>query len=279
MAKYTVASRFLGMWIIGTCALSVLSCHGTPNEAPAAGSGNTAPAPQAAPGLGTNPTTPLTQAAPPANAGSGAAIQFTNQANLPFVDPGAGQASDRFFGGTWGLNGGYLEQSLGAKSASLTFREYNGSAFGTQGGQAPSKYRTDISAWVYQPSDQYPNMVGAPLGIVGYAPYFIDETHYLLVVAKPTTMEVWAVDGFPPGITWPVTNLLFSTALPQPLAVGTPVTWSVQVDTSAHTASVSLNGTQMTNVQTPFISERGQHVALVSNGNYLHFQNFKVYGL
>ncbi|MFP5501694.1 MAG: hypothetical protein ACLGIN_04340 [Candidatus Sericytochromatia bacterium] len=234
-------------------------------------------APMAAPGLGTNPDGSAAGAPPPSGA-SGGAVQLNDPANFPFVDPTSeqGKASQRFFEGTWGINGGYIEQSQGARSSSLTFRQYAGNQLGA-GGVAPARYRADVTAWVYQQNAAYPDMVGAPLGIIGYAPYFRDETHYLLVVAKPKALEVWAVDGFVPGTEWPLTNRLFNQPLETELGVGSPVAWSVEVDTNANSAKIWANGSELTTVTHPMLQNAGHRVALVSNGNFMHWQDFKLY--
>lgn len=253
----------------------------TAKPAPGAGGQQlTAPAPVAAPGLGTNPETMGAAAPPPTNPATAVTVPFDGGGGMPFVDPTPDQAKQTklFFEGLWGYNGGFLEQSMGARKPSLTFRQYVGEGLGANG-VAPGKYRTDVTVWVYQNSDQYADMVGAPLGILGYAPYYLDETHYLLAVAKPKALEVWAVDGFNPGSEWPVTNRLFKRDLATPLAVGVPVSWSVEVDTLANSARVWANGEEMTTVTHPLIADRGQRVALVSNGNYLHFQDFKLFRL
>lgn len=295
MQKSRATRRRLPLLLGALILTGVTACHsGAPtaaNQAPgasngssgsngAAASGDASGVPQAPAGIGTNPVT-LGQGAPPPSNTQGYTVPFNDPNNLPFAQPASptSLASGLFFAGTWQLNGGYYEQSTGAKQASLTFREYNGNGFGTQDGSAPAHYRVDVTAWVYQPSDQYPNMVGAPLGIIGYSPYFKDETHYLLVVAKPSSLECWDVQGSVPGTTWPATSLLWSQALATPLAVGTPVAWSVEVDTGAQAATIWANGKQMTKVTSPDLTNSGQHVALISNGNYMHFQNMVLYSM
>lgn len=234
--------------------------------------------PRADPGVGTNPPS-LGEGAPPPQNAAGGQIYFNDPNNFPFVDPvpETSRATNKFFEGTWTYNGGYMEQSLGARTASLTFRQYSGDGFGSAGGVAPAKYRADVTVWVYQNSDQYPQMVGAPLGILGYAPYYINEQKYLLVVAKPTNLEVWAVDGQVPGSEWPLANRLLNQPLQTPLAVGSPVAWSTEIDTNSQSARVWANGTELGTVTHPMLQNAGQRVALVSNGNYLHFQDFKVF--
>jgi hypothetical protein len=225
-----------------------------------------------------NPATPG-QAAPPPAGAQGGQVAFSDPGNFPFVDPvpETARATNKFFEGTWSFNGGYMEQSLGARTASLTFRQYNGDGFGAGGGVAPAKYRTDVTVWVYQNSDQYPQMVGAPLGIIGYAPYYLNEQKYLLVVAKPSSLEVWAVDGQIPGSEWPNSARLLKQDLQTPLAVGSPVAWSTEIDTNTNSAKIWANGTELGTVSSPILQNAGQRVALVSNGNYLHFQDFKVF--
>jgi hypothetical protein len=258
------------------------AASGTPGAASAAGAsspGGAGEQPHAAPGLGQNPTVAAPAAPPPPAGVAAAQVAFSDPNNMPFIDPltDTDKASNVFFLGTWGYNGGFMEQSTGAKQASLSFRQYSGNAFGTPDGTVSSHYRADVTAWVYQPSDQYPNMVGAPLGIIGYCPYFRDASHYMLAVAKPTGLEVWAVDGFVPGTVWPINNLLFSRTLATPLAVGSPVAWSVEINTAAQQATISANGEQVAQVTHAMLGAAGAHVALVSNGNYVHYQDFKLY--
>ncbi|MNS74022.1 hypothetical protein D3C72_1074850 [compost metagenome] len=277
------ATRRALPWVVGALLLTTMAaCN---NQAPGSaspnggGAGQTAgQGPVAAPGLGVNPGN-LTGAPAPAGAASGGAVQLNDPANFPFIDPVAEKATDLFFNGQWGINGGYIEQAQGARRSSLTFRQYAGGAFGTPNGVAPAKYRADVSVWVYQPSAQYPDMVGAPLGILGYAPYFISETRYLLVVAKPKTLEAWVVDGQSPGTEWPLSNRVWKQDLATELAVGAPVTWSVEVDTNAKTAKIWANGEEKTTVTHPMLTNAGQRVALVSNGNFVHFQDLKLYGM
>ncbi len=291
-----ISKRSLLPLMLGTALLAACS-SGAPTTTPgktggkaggtAAGApgsatdkGAHANAPTAPEGPGTNPLELGPAAPPPAAAQSQAAVTFNDEAaNGQFADPvGDGaKASNRFFGGQWAVTGGYLEQSQGARMASLSFRQYTGDGFGTQGGVAPGHYRADVTVWVYQPSAQYADMVGAPLGILGYAPYYIDEMHYLLAVAKPTQLEIWAVDGQEPGTEWPITNRLYSRPLATPLQVGSPVAWSVEVDAATQSAKVWANGEELTTVTHPMLQDRGQRVALVSNGNFLHFQDFKVF--
>lgn len=238
--------------------------------------------PQAPAGLGTNPQALEPAAPPPAESAAQSALDFSGPIErLPFSDPvsDAAKATGAFSSGNWVTHGGYLEQNLGALSSSLSFRQYTGSGFGTEQGLPSEHYRVDVTVWVYQPSAQYPDMVGAPLGILGYAPYFIDETRYLLAVAKPSSLEVWAVDGYRPATEWPLEARVLKRDLPVPLVVGTPVAWSVEIDTAHQSARVWANGEELATVKHPLLVNRQQRVALVSNGNYLHFQDFRVFRL
>lgn len=291
VVKHSLLPLLLGAALLAACSSGAPTASGAKagtgtGGARAGGAANTpdrgahANAPVAPEGPGTNPLELGPAAPPPAAAQNQAAVTFKDEAtNGLFADPvGDGaKATNRFFGGQWAVTGGYLEQSQGARMASLSFRQYVGDGFGTQGGVAPGHYRADVTVWVYQPSAQYADMVGAPLGILGYAPYYLDETHYLLAVAKPGQLEVWAVDGQEPGTEWPITNRLYSRNLATPLQVGSPVAWSVEVDAATQSAKVWANGEELTTVTHPMLQDRGQRVALISNGNFLHFQDFKVY--
>lgn len=278
--------------LVAASALLAACQSGAPNAAgakpgatkpgaPGVAAGATAGAPVAAPGVGTNPSAIGAAAPIPTAAAAQDTVTFNDPSTMPFIDPvpDTSKATNLFFGGQWGTNGGYLEQSQGARMSSLTFRQYNGAGFGAPGGVASGRYRADVSVWVYQESAQYPDMVGAPLGILGYAPYYIDEAHYLLAVAKPKTLEVWAVDGNQPGTEWPLSQRLFKRDLATPLAVGVPVAWSVEINPATQSAKVWANNEELATVSHAMLTERGQRVALVSNGNFLHFQNFQVFKL
>lgn len=238
--------------------------------------------PTAPPGLGTNPLA-LPEGPPlPAGVASPATSSFQAPPDaLPFRDPSSpeNRATGRFFSGSWLPQGGYLAQRQGALRPALSFRTYVGDDFGTADGLAPAHYRADVTVWGYQPAAQYPDMVGAPLGILGFAPYFLDETHYLLVVAKPLSLEVWAVEGQLPGTAWPPERCLLKRALPRELRVGDPVAWSAEVDTQAKILRLWHDGAELGRLAVPMLADCGPRVALVSNGNFLHFQNFRVFPL
>jgi hypothetical protein len=234
-------------------------------------------APTAPPGPGSNPPEPLL-GAPAPDAGWRTVDIPLDRPQTSFVDPvsPAERATRAFFPGMWASREGLLEQRQGLRLAALTFRRYAGDAFGAAGGGAPPRYRADLKVWVYQPSTQYPGMVGAPLGVVGFAPYFIDERRYLLVVAKPDAYEVWGVDGQRPGVLWPTESRLLRRPRPMPLALGAAVSWSVGIDTLRQEARVWADGLDLGAVTSPLLSPRGQSVALVSNGNFVRFRDLRV---
>ncbi|MEB3329063.1 MAG: hypothetical protein VKQ33_07510 [Candidatus Sericytochromatia bacterium] len=264
------------LWLVAAGLLG--ACHW--GQAPGAARGLPLPeagAPTAPPGPGSSPPEPLLAAPEPA-AGWHTVEVPLDRPEASFVDPvsPAGRSTRAFFPGLWVSQGGLLEQRQGLRLAALTFRRYAGDAFGAPGGKAPARYRTDLQVWVYQPSSQYPGMVGAPLGVLGFAPYFVDERRYLLAVAKPEAYEVWAVDGQRPGTLWPSESRLLRHVRPAPLTLGAAVSWSIAIDTARQEARVWADGQELGAFTTPLLTHRGQSVALVSNGNFVRFRDLRL---
>ncbi|MEB3285744.1 MAG: hypothetical protein VKN33_10705 [Candidatus Sericytochromatia bacterium] len=280
MLKKCINARHVTLTWLFVLGVTLSGCDGY--RLVSAGEPEGRPLPSASPGLGENPETLGPQLAPPLFSEGEFSVDFFPSQEPPvFVDPVSEvkKATGFFAGGHWVFNAGYFEQNRGALRPVLSFRRYSGTGFGLKNGAASPRYRSDVSVWVYQASSEYPNMVGAPLGILGYAPYFLDETHYLLAVAKPRILEVWAVDGYRPATAWPIEARLLRRDLAVPLKVGSPVTWSVEVNTRSRTAKVWMNTQELGTVSHPMLTDRNHGVALVSNGNYVHFKNFRAYRL
>lgn len=213
----------------------------------------------------------------PANA-KGQRVPF-DTANLQFVEPTTDEAkaTGAFFAGQWAVAGGALQQNVEARGSQLSLRQYTGDAFGTPGGAIPPRYRMDITVSAFNKVTGYPTLVGAPLGIMGFAPFYQDETHFLMVTAKPNSYEVWAVDGQTPKVEWPLKNQLLKKTLTTPLDVNQTVSWAVEVDTNAQQARLFANGEDLGVVTHPMLASANAKVALLSNGNYVQFQDMRLY--
>lgn len=233
------------------------------------------------------PTGPVEQAPPvsgpnkalvlPPDA-KGARVTFDATASLPFFEPTTddAKATGAFFAGQWAVAGGALQQNVEARGSQLSMRVYNGDAFGAAGGATPPRYRMDITVSAFNKVTGYATLVGAPLGIMGFSPYYVDETHFLMVTAKPTSYEVWAVDGQTPKVEWPLKNQLLKKTLATPLDVNQTVSWAVEVDTNSQQARVFANGEDLGVVSHAMLGGQGK-VALISNGNYVQFQDMRLY--
>ncbi|MBU6428224.1 MAG: hypothetical protein KGR26_04390, partial [Cyanobacteria bacterium REEB65] len=197
--------------------------------------------------------------------------------NLPFEDPTTMEEreSSRFFMGQWAIDHGALQQEDLPASAGMSFRRYDGSAFGSAGGLAPSHYRVETEVSAFAPSGHGPaDIPGSPVGALGIIPYFRDTTHYTLLVATPTDAELWMVDGLRPGDEWDAaTYRRWLYELPSPLHVGDNVRWGADIDTKAQTIQISFQGRLMEILTDPFLQNIAHSVALVSNGNYVRYSS------
>lgn len=196
---------------------------------------------------------------------------------IPFEDPTTMEEreSARYFMGRWAMNDGAYQQEDVPPSAGMSFRRYDGNAFGTQDGLAPSHYRVDAVVSAFAPAGRGPDDIpGSPVGALGIVPYYLDTTHYLLMVATPTDAELWTVDGLRPGDEWDAaTYRKWLYDLPTPLKVGDEVRWGADVDTKAQTIGIYLDGQLMEDLTDPFIKDVAHSVSLISNGNYVRYSS------
>ncbi len=195
-----------------------------------------------------------------------------------FDNPAAGSG---YFGGSWQVKDGSYQQAQSSINNFITIRRYKGGGWGSNG-EAPAHYRTDVEIRAYQEADS-PQLLGYPVGILSFIPYFRDATHYVVLVATPTNtggtkVEAWAVNGYAPGgSSWPEEACLVSKWLDAPMSVGTPLVLGAEVDTKTQSLKVSINGEEQEKVHTPLLSGGKHWVALVSNGNYVQFDNLRLF--
>lgn len=238
-------------------ALGATACQSQAPNSPGGGGGAT-PAPSATPFVPDSGT--LTFDAGPA----------------PFADPTTSEerAGGRYSAGTWAVTDGAYVQSTTAPSQTLMIQRYTGTALGLPDGYAPARYQAQAEVQVYQEATADPmDLVGAPHGIWGFIPYYVDAQHFVLMMASGREASVWIVDGLTPGDNWDAaTYRKWHSYLPQPLKTGDVVTWGATVNAATNELEVSFNGQARTVIRHPMISETASHsVALVSNANYVRY--------
>lgn len=264
-SKLNAVTLALGL----TLGLGVLGCNPAPTGPGDGGGGGTTPeaTPSPAPFVGVTTT-----------------VEFNEAADAAlFVDPTTEEqrATGRFSSGNWVIRDGWFAQTREAQSATLMFRRYNGAALGLPNGQAVSRYRVETLAQPYQavPEARQFDIAGYPTGIVGMIPYYLDPTHYILLIATPQTSSgpseasLWVVDGLMPGDNWDVSvhRKWRSNLKGEQLQVGTNVQWGAEVDTKAKTITVFLNGEQKETLTLDFIQDVQHSVSLISNGNFVQY--------
>lgn len=239
-------------------ALGTAACQAQAPSGPGGGGGGPSPNPTAAP---SDPGT----------------LTF-DEGPVPFTDPTTPEerASTRYSSGTWLLRDGFFMQTAAAPSQTLMIQRYTGNALGKPNGVAVSRYRAEASVQVYEETPTDPaDMVGAPTGIWGFIPYYLDAQHFVLMMATGREAMVWVVDGMRPGDTWDAaTSRKWHVYLPQPLAVGDTVTWGARINSETSEFEVFFNGDRKTTFRHPMISATASpSVALVSNGNKVRYDS------
>ncbi|MGE5708416.1 MAG: hypothetical protein ACM3YO_08785 [Bacteroidota bacterium] len=217
----------------------------------------------------------LTPGAAPFHNQLAATVTFDTPSS--FDNPGN---SEGYFNGNWVVQDGAYVQAEPSANNYITIRRYTGGGWGSRG-EAPDRYRSEVQIQAYKESEA-PQLLGYPVGILSYIPYFRDSKHYVVLVATPTStggmkVEAWAVNGYAPGVAWPQEACLMSEWMTTPCAVGTPVTLGATVDTREHSIRVAINGEEQEKVSSPMITGGKHWVALVSNGNYVQFDNLRLY--
>lgn len=228
-------------------------------------------------------TDPTPTPAPSAGPVSGLVLDMkfdTGTETKDFTDPvpPASKAGGRFFTANWKIIDGELRQTLPPTQPSLTFLQYCGPAFNTAFGQAPNEYKVEVDVRAYQDATAAPDdMKGSPVGMLGVIPYYIDPTHYLLLVAWPDEIELWNVDGFAPQETWDASKYrLWNQAISPALRTGDPIRIGAKVNINTKMVEVYFNGEMKEIVPAPSLEAKDHYVCLVSNGNYVGYDNFRL---
>lgn len=264
MARITRTRRGLGV-ALAALLIGVVGCTTSPGQ-PSNKLRNPSPAPSAA-YVPTNAT-----------------LDFSGSEPAPFEDPTSTDErfSSRYSAGRWLAADGQFRQTQEVQTATLMIQRYKGDGFGFDDGQAPSRYSVEATALAYKSVTASESVIaGAPAGVVGYMPYYLDTTHYIIVERVKDQYEVWFVDGLTPGDEWAAeTYRKFDMKATGSLAINEPVTFKSEIDTKKGTMRLWINGEYQAQISDPdFIKDVQHGFALTSNGNYVAFKDVTLAGL
>jgi hypothetical protein len=154
-----------------------------------------------------------------------------------------------------------------SSQGNLSFRRYKGTALGTANGALPDRYLAELDV---TPID---SVNYAPTGDQGTQVYYLDPTHYVEVLIKPTMFEVWQCDGGVPFTSTGWTRLYFSdatTAANQTRHLG------AEIDCTTHTLKAFFEGQLMTTLTIPMLTTQPHFLALRGTGNVVAHDNVHV---
>jgi hypothetical protein len=233
------------------------------------------PAPTAAP-TATPTSGPVATPTPVPPATTGSLLETfegvtPGSAPSTFVDP-----LDEGFSFSWmprvrwhveSLNGSkqFIHDGLNPK-AFLSFRRYRGTAFGANG-TLPQRYFAQVAVTPLK------SQTLAPTGDQGTQVYYLDPTHYLEVLIKPTLFEVWQCNAGQPFTSAGWTRLYFTnttTAANQTRQLG------ATINTGTHQLTAFLDGVQKTTVTSSLLTSQTHFLALRGTGNVVAHDNLRI---
>lgn len=151
----------------------------------------------------------------------------------------------------------------------LSFRRYAGKAFGTQDGELPAQYRVSLQV---TPIDSREDFY-YPVGDQGTPIYYLDPTHYVEVLLKANTFEVWECNGGEP-LKWRGWRELYGESASH--SAGVPVTLAAEVNSNTGTIRVYYNGQFRREIKSDIIKPYTHYFALRGASNRVQFDNLLI---
>ncbi|MNL37450.1 hypothetical protein D3C87_1595950 [compost metagenome] len=162
-----------------------------------------------------------------------------------------------------------LEHNDMRPQPALSFRRYAGKAFGTNDGQLPARYRVSLQVTPIASREEfYP-----PVGDQGTPIYYLDPTHYVEVLLKANTFEVWECNGGEP-IKWRGWRELYGESASH--SAGVPVTLGAEVNSDTGTIRVYYNGRFRREVKSAIVKPYTHYFALRGASNRVQFDNLMI---
>lgn len=191
---------------------------------------------------------------------------YSGSWNLMPSAAGAATGSLRLISG-----GRALEHNDMRPQPALSFRRYAGKAFGTDDGQLPAQYRVSLQVTpIASRDDFYP-----PVGDQGTPVYYLDPTHYVEVLMKANSFEVWECNGGEP-LKWRGWRELYGE--PASHSARTPVTLAADVNSNTGTIRVFYNGQFRREVRSDIVKPYTHYFALRGASNRVQFDNLLIQG-
>lgn len=156
----------------------------------------------------------------------------------------------------------FLHDGLASRSY-LSFRRYNGTAFGANG-LLPNRYSASVDVTPYQAGSY------GPTGDQGTQFYYLDPTHYFELLVKPTLLEVWVANGAEPFTSANWQRLYYTSAT---TSGGQKRKLAVDVDTSTRTVRCWFDGQLKTTQTHAMITTQPHYFALRGAGNVVAHDN------
>lgn len=173
-------------------------------------------------------------------------------------------------GAAGGVPAGLLHDEI-LRPPALSFRRYAGTAFGTDNGELPSRYRVSVTLTPIAAHElNYP-----PVGDLGVPIFYLDPLHYVEAVFKPDSFEIWACDGGLPS-KWRGWHPLFQTELQTKALQGRRLI--ADVDAAAGTMTVTVDGKVMGTVRHALIQPYSHFFALRATGNRVLYSDLRIEG-
>jgi hypothetical protein len=163
----------------------------------------------------------------------------------------------------------FLHDGL-STTPNLAFRRYRGTGLGTANGQLPNHYVAELDVTPIQ-SDTY-----TPTGDQGTQFYYIDPTHYIELLIKPTFLEVWECNGAAPfqSVGW--TRLFAADA-----TTGANQTRHLraEIDCQTHMLKAYFDGQLLTTLSIDMLTTQPHYFALRGTGNIVAHNNIHIQSL
>ncbi len=159
------------------------------------------------------------------------------------------------------------EHNAFASTSLLSFRRYRGTALGTPNGQLPARYFAQVDVTPIR-SGSY-----SPTGDQGTQFYYLDPTHYLELLIKPTLFEVWVANGAEPFTSRNWQRIHYTTTT---TSAGQRRRLSAEIDANAHTMRCYLDGQLRATVSHPMLNTQTHFFALRGAGNVVVHDNVTI---
>ncbi|MDB5101841.1 MAG: mycodextranase [Cyanobacteria bacterium RYN_339] len=159
----------------------------------------------------------------------------------------------------------FLHDGLNTQAV-LSFRRYRGTAFGANG-VLPARYFAQVAVTPLK------TLTLPPTGDQGTQVYYLNPTHYVEVLIKPTLFEVWQCNNGQPFSSAGWSRLYFTSST---TASGQRRVLGATVNTGTHQLTAFLDGVQKTTLTAALIQATPHWLALRGTGNVVAHDDLRI---